>query len=152
MSQTVVGHWLSCQAAGETRDGADKPCTRPGRRARRAASLCFQRRDRSSRSRNASGWGPDLISGYTGEHPQRGIEAIAVAPYPIAGDIRVAGVWRSDSPHAVTVVDQAYDFEAGELTNHFEFEAGGCKARVEVLVFCSLEEPRLVCQEHQGRG
>ena len=29
--------------------------------------------------------GLTLISGYSGEHPQRGIEAIAVAPYPVAG-------------------------------------------------------------------
>src|SRR3954470_4310822 len=49
-----------------------------------------------------------LISGYAGEHPQRGIEAIAVAPYPVAGDVQLAGVWLSDAPHAVTVFDQAY--------------------------------------------
>jgi protein-glucosylgalactosylhydroxylysine glucosidase len=28
-----------------------------------------------------------LLSEYSGEHPQRLIEAIAVAPYPAAGDI-----------------------------------------------------------------
>ena len=48
-----------------------------------------------------------LISGYTGEHPQRRIEAIAVAPYPVAGDIRLAGVWLSDSPQTVTILDQS---------------------------------------------
>ena len=91
--------------------------------------------------------GLTLLSGYSGEHPQRLIEAIAVAPYPVAGDIQLAGVWLSDAPHAVTVIDQAYDFATGELTSRFEFEAGGCRARVEVLVFCSREEPSLVCQE-----
>ncbi len=54
--------------------------------------------------------GLTLISGYTGEHPERRMEAIAVAPYPIAADIQLGGVWLSDSPHAVTVLDQAYDF------------------------------------------
>ena len=91
--------------------------------------------------------GLTLISGYSGEHPQRKIEAIAVAPYPLAGDIQVAGVWLSDAVYSVTIIDQAYDFTTGELTSRFTFEAGGCKVTVEVLVFCSREEPSLVCQE-----
>ena len=37
--------------------------------------------------------GMALISGYAGEHPERHIEAAAVAPDPIAGDIAInAGV------------------------------------------------------------
>jgi hypothetical protein len=64
-----------------------------------------------------------LVTGYTGEHPQRRIEAIAVAPYPVAGDIQMAGVWLSDSPHAIKVIDQAYDFEAGELRSRLEFRS-----------------------------
>ena len=73
--------------------------------------------------------GLTLLSGYSGEHPQRRIEAIAVAPYPVAGDIQLAGVWLSDAPYAVTVIDQAYDFATGELTSRFEFAAGGCRAQ-----------------------
>ncbi len=88
-----------------------------------------------------------LLSGYSGEHPQRKIEAIAVVPYPIAGDIQLGGVWLSDAAHAVTVIDQAYDFATGELISRFDFEAVACRARVEVLVFCSRDEPSLVCQE-----
>ncbi len=88
-----------------------------------------------------------LINGYTGEHPERRIEAVAVAPYPLAGDIQLAGVWLSDSPHAVTIIDQAYDFQTGELRSRFTFKAGGCTASVEVLVFCSRDEPSLVCQD-----
>lgn len=91
--------------------------------------------------------GLTLISGYAGEHPQRKIEAIAVAPYPIAGDIQLGGVWLSDALYAVNVIDQAYDFATGELTSRFEFEAGGCKARIEVVTFCSRDAPSLVCQE-----
>ena len=91
--------------------------------------------------------GLTLLSGYSGEHPQRRIEAIAVAPYPVAGDIQLAGVWLSDATYAVTVIDQAYDFATGELTSRFEFAAGGRRAWVEVLVFCSRDEPSLVCQE-----
>jgi hypothetical protein len=51
--------------------------------------------------------GLTLLSAYSGEHPQRLTEATAVAPYPVAGDIELAGVWLSDAPHAVTVIDQA---------------------------------------------
>jgi hypothetical protein len=71
-----------------------------------------------------------LISGYTGEHPQRRIEAIAVAPYPVAGDIELAAVWLSEAAHAVTIIDQAYDFQSGELRSRFEFRAQGCLASV----------------------
>jgi hypothetical protein len=88
-----------------------------------------------------------LVSGYSGEHPQRHIEAIAVAPYPLAGDIQIGGTWLSDAVYAVTIIDQAYDFATGELLSRFEFEAGGFKASVEVLVFCSRDEPSLVCQQ-----
>ena len=91
--------------------------------------------------------GLTLISGYSGKHPQRQIEAIAVAPYPVAGDIQVDGVWLSDAPHAVTIIDQAYNFAVGELLSRFEFQVEGSRAAVEVLVFCSREEPSLVCQE-----
>jgi protein-glucosylgalactosylhydroxylysine glucosidase len=91
--------------------------------------------------------GLTLLSGYSGEHPQRLIEAIAVAPYPVAGDIQLGGVWLSDAAYAVSVTDQAYDFATGELTSRFEFEAGGSRGRVETLIFCSREEPSLVCQE-----
>jgi hypothetical protein len=33
-----------------------------------------------------------LLSGFSGEHPERKIEAGAFAPYPLAGDICVDGV------------------------------------------------------------
>ncbi|MBV9978254.1 MAG: glycoside hydrolase family 65 protein [Hyphomicrobiales bacterium] len=88
-----------------------------------------------------------LLSGFTGEHPARRIEAAAVAPYPIAADIRVAGVWLSDAPHRVTTVDQTYDFSSGELTSRFHFTAGESTARVEVLTLCSRADPTIVAQE-----
>jgi protein-glucosylgalactosylhydroxylysine glucosidase len=91
--------------------------------------------------------GMTLVSGYTGEHPQRRIEAIAITPYPVAADMQIAGVWLSDSAHGVTIVDQAYDFGAGELRSRFKFAAGGCVASVEVLLFCSRDQPSLVCQD-----
>jgi hypothetical protein len=58
-----------------------------------------------------------LVSGFSSGHPERGIEATAVTPYPVAGDVCLNGVWMSDNPQAVRIVDQAYDFATGELTS-----------------------------------
>ena len=88
-----------------------------------------------------------LLSGYTGEHPERRIEAAAVAPYPVAADIALEGVWLSDAPHQVAELKQSYDFATGELTTQFVFTAGDRAARVAVTTFCSRTDPTLVCQE-----
>ena len=66
--------------------------------------------------------GMTLLSGFSGEHPERKIEAAAFAPYPVAGDICLEGVWMSDAPQCVRVVDQAYDFSTAELTTRFNFK------------------------------
>jgi trehalose/maltose hydrolase-like predicted phosphorylase len=91
--------------------------------------------------------GMTLLSGYSGEHYERQVEAAAVAPYPIAGDIALDGVWLSDLPHQVSDLRQAYDFSAGELTSRFTFTAEGVTTQVEILTFCSRADPTLVCQE-----
>lgn len=91
--------------------------------------------------------GMTLLSGYSGEHYERQIEAAAVAPYPIAGDIAVNGVWLYDEPHRVSNLRQAYDFSSGELTSRFTFQTEDASAQVEVLTFCSRADPTLVCQE-----
>src|SRR5678815_5500763 len=89
--------------------------------------------------------GMALVSGYAGEHPERRIEAAAVAPYPLAGDIAVDGVWLSDIPHQVHDLQQAYDFASGELTSTFAFDAVGRHIACEVVTFASREDPTLVC-------
>ena len=91
--------------------------------------------------------GLTLISGYTGEHPLRRIEAAAVAPYPLAADIQVNGLWASDALHQISIIDQAYDFATAELTSRFAFRADTVSADVKVLTFCSRDAPSLVCQE-----
>ena len=91
--------------------------------------------------------GMALISGFTGEHSERQIEAAAVAPYPVAADLALDGVWLSDVPHQVSDLQQAYDFSAGELTTRFTFEAAARAAHVDVVIFCSRHDPTLVCQE-----
>jgi protein-glucosylgalactosylhydroxylysine glucosidase len=91
--------------------------------------------------------GMTLLSGFSGEHAERKIEAAAVAPYPVAGDICLDGVWMSEAPRGVRVVDQAYDFSTAELTTQLYFKVNDRQARVTVMAFCSREQPTVVCQE-----
>lgn len=91
--------------------------------------------------------GMALLCGYSGLHPEKKIEAAAVAPYPLAANLALGGVWLSDIPHQVTVVDQAYDFSSGELTSRLRFAAQGVTAEIEVLTFCCRHQPTLVAQE-----
>jgi protein-glucosylgalactosylhydroxylysine glucosidase len=91
--------------------------------------------------------GMALLNGFSGEHATRRIEAAALAPYPVAGDIRVNGVSMSDAPQSVRVIDQAYDFATAELTTRLLFAVDSREAAVEVVTFCSRDRPTLVCQE-----
>jgi trehalose/maltose hydrolase-like predicted phosphorylase len=93
------------------------------------------------------GQGMALLNGFAGEHPERKIEAAAVAPYPVFVDLAVEGVWLSDVPHEAFDLEQAYDFGTGELTSRFKFAVCGRTARCELLTFASREDPTLVCQE-----
>jgi trehalose/maltose hydrolase-like predicted phosphorylase len=91
--------------------------------------------------------GMALVSGYVGEDPERRIEAAAPAPYPLAGDVAVNGVWLSDLAHQVDELKQSYDFATGELTSRFVFTAQNRRLECSVLTFASREDPTLVCQE-----
>src|ERR1700761_8007489 len=73
-----------------------------------------------------------LLSGYTGEPPERRIEAAAVAPYPLAADLALEGIWLSDIPHQVSDLAQSYDFSCGELPTLFVLKAAARAASVEV--------------------
>ncbi|HYD11899.1 MAG TPA: hypothetical protein VEC11_03530 [Allosphingosinicella sp.] len=91
--------------------------------------------------------GMATVSGVSGEHPDLRIEASATAPYPLAGDVAVNGVWLGDQPWTIHDLVQTYDFETGELTSSFRFEAGGVSARIQVLTFASRTAASLVLQE-----
>ncbi len=95
--------------------------------------------------------GMTLLCGYSGLHSAKKIEAAAVAPYPLAGNVAVNGVWLSDLPHQVTVLDQAYDFSNGELTSRLRFSACGITVEIEVLTFCCRHQPCLLVQEITAR-
>jgi len=91
--------------------------------------------------------GMALISGYSGEHPERRIEAAANAPYPLAADVRFGRAWLSDADGAVSGLEQDYDFATGELTSRFRVGLAGRGATVEVITFCSRADPTLACQQ-----
>ncbi|NBW11681.1 MAG: glycoside hydrolase family 65 protein [Caulobacteraceae bacterium] len=91
--------------------------------------------------------GMALVSGFAGEHPERRIEAAAFAPYPLAADIALNGVWLNDQPSSVSDLRQAYDFGAAELTSRFRYEGGGVTAEVTVVTFASRTAPSIVLQE-----
>lgn len=55
------------------------------------------------------------VRGLAGEHLERQIEAAATAPYPLAGDVALNGVWMSDQPWAISDLRQSYDFASGDL-------------------------------------
>jgi protein-glucosylgalactosylhydroxylysine glucosidase len=87
-----------------------------------------------------------IVSGFAGEHPERRVEAAAAAPYPLAGDLALNGVWLSDQPSSVSDLRQAYDFANGELTSAFRYAAAGVTAEVTVLTFASRTAPTVVLQ------
>ena len=90
--------------------------------------------------------GMAIVSGFAGDHHERHVEAAAVAPYPLAGDIAFDGFWSSQVVGSTTPIDQAYDFSTGELTSRFRVELPGGRATVEVIIFASRTHPTLVCQ------
>jgi hypothetical protein len=71
--------------------------------------------------------------------PSAGSRRPRPAPYPLAGDIAVDGVWLSDLQHQVGEFEQAYDFASGELTSRFVFTA---RDRRGDLHGADLRQPR----------
>ncbi|MBC6980710.1 glycoside hydrolase family 65 protein [Caulobacter sp. 17J80-11] len=91
--------------------------------------------------------GACLVSSYAGEHPEKRIEAAALAPYPLACQVGLDNVWSLDESARVEVEDQSYDFATGELSSRAIFDNGGKRVRLETVTFCSRNHPSLACQE-----
>ena len=94
-----------------------------------------------------TGGGMALLAGFVGVHPERGVEAIAQAPFPFGVDFAVDGVWASDAPQAVEPVEQAHDFATGELTTRVTLGLGGRRLDIEAVAFCSRAQPTIACHE-----
>ncbi len=91
--------------------------------------------------------GTTMVSGYAGISPDDGVEGFARAPYVLAIDVSLNGVWASTAPEWVELVDQQYDFAAGELLTRWRFRSGGASAMVDTTAFCSRSVPSLAALE-----
>ena len=87
--------------------------------------------------------GVTMVNGFAGLDPKDGVEGFARAPYILATDVRLEGVWASSVPEWTRVVDQRYDFGSGELRTIWTLQVGGATATVETLAFCSRTVPAL---------
>lgn len=96
--------------------------------------------------------GMAIVSGFVGEHPERRIEAAAPAPYPLAGDIAIDGVWLSDQPSAASRLSQRYDFETAELVSEYRYTVADVTADVRVTTLASRTAPSIVLQEVEVRA
>jgi trehalose/maltose hydrolase-like predicted phosphorylase len=88
-----------------------------------------------------------MVNGFAGRSPADGVEGFARAPFALATDVQVDGVWASAAPEWTRITEQRYDFSAGELHTSWAFRVNGTTARVETLVFCPRCVPALaVCE------
>lgn len=91
--------------------------------------------------------GTTMVSGFAGLDPNDGVEGFARAPYALATDIRLDGVWASRASGQIQLREQQYDFSTGEVTTAWTLHVGDATARVETVAFCSRTVPALaVCR------
>jgi trehalose/maltose hydrolase-like predicted phosphorylase len=87
--------------------------------------------------------GTTMVSGFAGISPDDGVEGFARAPYLLAVDVSLDGVWASTAPGWVELVDQRYDFGTAELLTRWRFRSGDVAAIVETTAFCARSVPGL---------
>lgn len=88
-----------------------------------------------------------IVDGLVERDPVEDGEGFARAPYPLWGDVEVDGYGLSWHPEQARLVEQAYDFAAGELRTRFAFRPASVEVRVEHTVFCSRSLPTLAVHE-----
>ncbi len=91
--------------------------------------------------------GTTMVSGFAGIAPDDGVEGFARAPYVLAIDVAVNGVWASTAPAWVELVEQRYDFSAGELLTSWTFHSGDTTATISTVAFCARSVPGLAAVE-----
>ena len=91
--------------------------------------------------------GTTVVNGFAGVNPDDGVEGFARAPFAIASDVEVDGVWASNAPEWTRLVSQAYDFSTGELITRWTFQVNGTTATVDSLIFCPRSVPALAACE-----
>jgi protein-glucosylgalactosylhydroxylysine glucosidase len=91
--------------------------------------------------------GTTMVGGFAGIDPSDGVEGFARAPFALATDVQVNGVWASQAPEWIRLIEQAYDFATGELRTTWRFQVEGTTATIESLVFCPRSVPTLVAAQ-----
>jgi trehalose/maltose hydrolase-like predicted phosphorylase len=91
--------------------------------------------------------GTTMVNGFAGRNPDDGVEGFARAPFAIATDVQVDGIWASNAPEWTRIVRQRYDFATGELATTWTFRVDGATATIESLVFCPRSVPALAACE-----
>jgi trehalose/maltose hydrolase-like predicted phosphorylase len=91
--------------------------------------------------------GTTMVNGFAGVNPDDGVEGFARAPFAIATDVQLDGVWASNAPEWTRLVRQRYDFATGELHTRWTFRVEGTTATVDSLVFCPRSVPALAACE-----
>jgi trehalose/maltose hydrolase-like predicted phosphorylase len=95
--------------------------------------------------------GTTMINGFAGLHPNDGVEGFARAPFVLAADVQLAGVWASAAPEWIRVIEQRYDFATAELHTLWSFRVDGTTATIETTAFCSRTVPALAACDVQVR-
>ncbi len=87
--------------------------------------------------------GTTMVNGHSGLDPSDGVEGFARAPYALAHDIRLNGVWASEAPEWTRIRTIRYDFATGELHVGWAFTVEGTTASIDTVAFCSRTAPAL---------
>jgi trehalose/maltose hydrolase-like predicted phosphorylase len=88
-----------------------------------------------------------MVNGFAGRNPDDGVEGFARAPFAIATDVQLDGVWASNAPEWTRLVHQRYDFATGELHTRWTLRVNAATATIDSLVFCSRSVPALAASE-----
>jgi trehalose/maltose hydrolase-like predicted phosphorylase len=88
--------------------------------------------------------GITMVGGFAGVDPADGVEGFARAPFALATDVQLDGVWASAAPEWTRVVKQRYDFATAELETTWTLRVGETTATVEALAFCPRGVPAVV--------
>lgn len=91
--------------------------------------------------------GTTMVNGFAGVNLDDGVEGFARAPFAVATDLQLNGVWASGAPEWTRLTRQQYDFATAELHTTWTFAVGDTTATVESLAFCPRSVPSLaVCE------
>ena len=95
--------------------------------------------------------GTTMVNGFAGIHPNDGVEGFARAPFVLAADVELSGVWASMAPEWIRVIEQRYDFATAELHTLWTFRVDGTTATIETTAFCSRTVPALAACDVEVR-